>query len=151
MIVKFGKHSGQTVEEIVLRDPDYIVWLLRQEAPRGQMEAICDEVRRLIRVFDCKPFAAGCSGCEATATRCSVYEGPNLALQCWCDACDPYSAGAGPGKLRVIRTYTDAIRHVASQCRRGKREYEMVIRDLAQAKGLPERARANRIRAFFAG
>lgn len=149
MIVRFGKHSGKTVEEIVLRDPDYVAWLLRQETPRGQMEAVCAEARRLIWIFDGKPFAARCSSCEATATRCSIYRGPNHGLRCWCDECDPYSAGAGPGKLEVIRTYADAVRHVTSQCSSGKTDSRRIIRELAQVKDLPARARLNKIRAFF--
>ena len=149
MIITFGKFVNKTVEEIIIRDPDYIAWALRLETPRGEMQAVCVEARRLIRAFDRKPFTAVCSECKRTATRCSVYRGLNPCLQFWCDDCSLYSAGAGPGKLREIRTYADAIFHVASQRGSRKPDYRAIIRNLAEAKGLPARLSAKSIQTFF--
>ena len=144
MIVTFGKYDGKLVEQLLIRDPSYIIWMLAQKAPGKAMAEVCDEARRLIEIFDAKPFVVPCSGedCKHTATRCSVYREVNL--QCWCDQCDPYSACPTPGKLRVIRTYGDAIQHADQK---GTREF--LIRSLADLKGLKGRAQASKILAFF--
>src|SRR5690348_4053546 len=117
MLVTFGKHQGRTVEELVLKEPDYVVWMLMQPNPAGAMARTCHEARRLIGVFDDKPFLGPCSGrdCPRPATRCSVY-GQNIQPVCWCDDCDPYSMGASQGRLQIITGYGDAVRHVGAWC-----------------------------------
>ena len=69
-------------------------------------------------------------------------------MQYWCDDCNSYSAGASPGKLQEICGYLDAVQYALNWC--GPKGFsEIVVRDLAEAKGLPERAGVAQIRAFF--
>lgn len=150
MIVTFGKHRGESVEALVLREPRYVAWMLSTTDPTGALVQVGAEARRLIGVFNRKPFTERCShkGCDAVAALGTVYRS-NVQLVCWCDQCDPCSAGADPGKLTVIRTYWDALQHVAYFCNGRKGEYEFLIHNLAVVKGLPDRARYNDILAFF--
>lgn len=151
MSITFGKYRGRSVAEVVLKDPSYIVWMLREGDPGETLAKVCEEARHLIAIFNGKPIAKKCGGdgCNDTATHLTVYGG-NVNTRFWCDNCDPYSAGASPGKLSVVRTYGDAIQHVDWSCGGRKAFYEVLIRTLAQAKGLPERATAKRIGEFFA-
>lgn len=151
MILTVGKHRGKSVEEVVLKDPSYIAWMLSQADPSEALAQACDEARQLIGTFNGKPFVKKCSGdgCDEMATRCTVY-GPNVNPWYWCDKCDPYAAGATRGNLSEIRTYWDAIQHVNFHGDGRKSSLEVLIRNLARAKGLPDRVGASQASAFSA-
>jgi len=150
MRLTFGKHSERTVAEIVLKEPDYLLWMLAQRATTDPLAEACKEAKRLLRVFDRKPFLRDCSheGCANKATRITVYV-QSILSQFWCDDCDPYSEGANAGKLQVISTYGQAIEYVNLWCQGRKSDLKGLIRDMARAKGLPERVGAQQATAFF--
>src|ERR1035437_4776817 len=111
MTFTFGKHYGESVEFVVLADPSYIGWLLREPYPKRQMRVVKEEVQRLLTLFDAKPFTYKCSGddCICPATRVWFSRRRAQAPEWWCEACDPYQTGTPPGKLRMFRTYADAL------------------------------------------
>lgn len=150
MLLTFGKHQGSTVAEIVLKESDYLIWMLGQQNPTGPMAQACAEARRLIAIFDDKPFLHQCMGhdCDAQATRITVY-GQNIQPVYWCDACDPYSMGAASGKIQAIKRYCDAVQHVSFWCQGRKSDLKELIRSMARAKGLPARVGVQQAEAFF--
>ena len=52
MKIQFGKHAGTPAELVVLKDPDYALWLLSVEGARGSFRASQREISRLIRLFN---------------------------------------------------------------------------------------------------
>ena len=110
MNVGFGKHGGMSVGTLVLKEPNYVEWILQQQNPSGQMVRVQAEVQRLIDLFDSKPFQTRkCGGCGKPATRCSVYRDNVHSLCWWCGSCDPYQTGATDGKLELVSTYQGAL------------------------------------------
>ena len=107
MIVSFGKHCGRTAEEVILKDPAYVSWAMNQPEPGERLAAFCEEVSWLIGIFDRKPFVQKCTNCPRPATRCTLYKDSPQPMF-WCDQCNPYTAGASPGRLRDVRSYWDA-------------------------------------------
>ena len=150
MQVKFGKYEGKTVEELVLKDPGYILWCLKQQAV-GPMLALQKHAKALIAKLDAKPIQKTCYGqrCSAPATRASVY-GDNIGPMWWCNRCNPYQAGANNGKLQIICTFNDALQHVDQCCGGKKADQALIFKYLAQAKGMPVRNTAKAREAFFA-
>ena len=150
MIVSFGKHQGRSVEELVLREADYLVFgMWRESDSEWDILQVCKRASQLIAAFDGKPFVKPCSNpdCRRRVTRFTVY-GPNIQPFFWCDHCNPYSMGASRGKIQELRTYADAVLHVQLWCP-GRRTMKPFIRSLATAKGLPTRAGAKQAIAFF--
>jgi hypothetical protein len=150
MNIKFGKHCGMSVEFLVLKAPDYAMWLLSQKAISHSFFDAQQKIRRLIRAFDQRPFIKRCqgTGCRKRATRCSVHQGSTQLLS-WCDECDPYELGASPGKLHAIEKYFDVVNYVSMFCNGRKAAMEMLVRELARAKGLPKRVGEDEAIAFF--
>lgn len=108
-----------------------------------------DEFKRLIAKFDARPFETPCAGCGATATRASAYRNSS-SLMFWCDNCDPYSSGADRGKLTMIRTYQEALRHVGGTFTAPRTEKRNIILALAHGKGLAKRLTEDAAKAFLA-
>ena len=150
MNINFGKHSEWSVEMLVLKDPNYVKWIMAQQNPSGRMPAVQQECRRLVNRFDRKPFVERCcsKGCDQWATRASVYKN-NINPILWCDACDPYQMGADRGKLQILRTYGEALRHVVAHCKGNQGSSRSLIKAFAQAKGLPHRVGEKQAQAFF--
>jgi hypothetical protein len=65
----------------------------------------------------------------------------------WCDTCNAFQLGA-VATLIDIRTYADAVSLVARHGGR-RADYVDIIKDLANAKGLPKRATEAALNAFF--
>lgn len=151
MTVRFGKHTGKSVGLLVLKEPDYVAWLLTKCDLCRSALAASEEAVRLIGIFDAKPLLTNCSGrdCAATATRGTAYNSTTWSLMWWCDACDPYQGGAHGGKLHSIRTYQDAIDHVRIHCIARRDALCTLIRAIAVAKGLPGRVGEAQANAFF--
>lgn len=145
-----GKHKGKSMEELVLKQADYIDWIFGQ-SPSGPLLAMQVEAKGLVHKFDSKPFTARClsSACGRPATRLSVY-GNSISPYFWCDTCDPYEQGANQGKLQIFRTYGAALSHVGFFCSGRKSDVKDLIRDMAVAKGLPTRVGEAQALAFFA-
>jgi hypothetical protein len=138
------------LELLVLREPERFERVLDQRGHHGG-HGEASRVEKLVERFDAMPFKVACkgSGCGRAATRCTVY-GENTGYLCWwCDACDPHQQGALRGKLSVVATYRDALRHVRVHCRGRQADYRRLVRALAEAKGLPWRVGAREARAFF--
>jgi hypothetical protein len=150
MLLSFGKLRGRTVAEVVLKEPDYLLWMLDQQNPTWPMAQACTEARKLIRIFDGKPFLRNCrgTGCGDQATRVTVY-GPNIRPEYWWDECDPYSLGADEGKLQEIRSYSDAIHHVGVWCQGRKTDLRQLIGSMAGAKGLARKVGAQQAVGLF--
>lgn len=155
MDVPIGKHKGKHIGWVVLKDPSYVLWALEQSTPSGGLKAFVAEARRLIRIFNQKPFVKRCAGrhsrdtrCSKRATRPSVYL-DNLDCSWWCDTCDPYQLGALPGKLQTPSSYQEALRHVQFYCAGKKSDFVWLIGGLAEAKGAPKRLTKKALDQFF--
>jgi hypothetical protein len=151
MLVNFGKHEGKTVEMLVLKEPDYVKWVLYQPSPSGELERIRSETLRLIAIFDHKPILGSCTGreCVNSPVRFSAYAGSSETLYTWCGSCDPYEAGANSGRLTDIYTHPDALAHVDRTERGVRSGYRAIVKAMAVAKGLPNRSGEAQVRAFF--
>jgi hypothetical protein len=150
MQVTFGKYAGTSLELLMLRAPEYIHWIVQQSATGALLE-LKSEALKLMKKFDAKPFNQVCHSrtCRLGATRATVY-GDSLVPYWWCANCDPYGSGANAGKLQIVRTYADALSHVEFYCSGHKSDYGKLIRDLAEAKGLPVRVGEKKAQFFFA-
>jgi hypothetical protein len=139
------------LEFLVLRHPDYVVWMLLLQGASSPMARAREEVRHLLDVFDQKPILEACcgEGCHNRATRCTVPR-RGLSVFWWCHRCDEYALGASPGKLEVIRSYLQAISYVHAFCDGRKSALQCLIRALAEARGLPQRFGDKQAIAFFA-
>jgi len=146
MLLKSGRHPGKTTEYVILvcaNDASYII----DQHPDG---VIGKEYRRLRKIFDAKPFVSDCYRCGETATRVSAYRGsPRLML--WCNECDPYSQGASAGKLDIFTSFDSAIAHVDYTCNGVRAFKNMIVKDLAEAKGCPKRVTRKAALEFFNG
>ena len=149
MLVTFGKHQGKTVESLILKEPDYIKWVLEQASPSGGLARVQTEALRLIGIFDQKPITRDCMGhgCKRPAVRFTAYARNSADLYPWCATCDPYQAGAIGGKLTEIKTYRDAIHHVTWTDGGVKAGYKSIVKAMALRKGLPQRSGAAQMAA----
>jgi hypothetical protein len=145
MEFKSGKHEGQTTEEVLLKKADYAQWLIAEYPDSLHAKAF----KQRMRDFDSKPFTENCNGkCGHKATRASAYRGGNL-LYFWCDDCNPSSSGAEAGKLAIVRTIGQLLQHVDWSAN-GNREFKRrMVRQLAEAKGLPTRVGRKQALMFF--
>lgn len=143
-----GVHKGKSMEELVIKEPAYVHWLLGQ-SPSGPLLAMKAEAKKLVKAFEAKPYTAKCFNCGQSASRLSVY-GNNIDPMWWCHNCDPYSQGANQGKLQIFETYTAALRHVDFFCAGKKSDYRSLVKSMAKAKGLPARVGETQLQNFFA-
>jgi exodeoxyribonuclease X-like protein len=146
--VDFGKHQGRVVEELILKDPDYVRWILDQPSARGSLAEVAEEAMRLIAIFDSKPFIRPCCGtnCPKQATRGMVY-GRIPEPLFWCDDCNPRSKGVLWGTPRPVPAYR--IICMLAWGSGHPSERKNLIRNLARAKGLPDRVGVDQAIAFF--
>lgn len=145
MKLTFGKYKGMSVETIVLKHPDYAMWLLSKTDAGEPLAHIRKEVACLIRIFDSKPFVCRCYRCHKTATRFSLAH-PSPSVYWWCDECSPRSMGCD-GLLSVGYTYEEAMQYAGLALR--KDHTRGLIRDIAEAKGLPLRVGEKQATEFF--
>src|ERR1041384_2473436 len=127
------------------------MWVLEQANPTGGLGRVQAEALRLISIFDQKPIGRSCMGheCKQPAVRFTAYAGNSVDLYPWCAACDPYQAGANSGKLTVIQTYQDALKHVTWTDGGVKAGYRSILKAMALSKGLPKRSGEAQINTFF--
>ena len=151
MIINCGeKHKGRSVEMVIIKDPQYVKWVLETTNVSGPLLSVREEMIRLLNVFDGKVLTKKCQGldCNNVATGASVYkDNPNPMW--WCNECDPYEHGALPGRLQIIETYVDALNHVRNYCKGRKSDYRDLIRSIAMAKGLGKRVGQEQAQEFF--
>ena len=150
MYFKFGKYSDKLVEIVLLKDPNYIAWILGVPNPKGRMLLIKSEIQRLIRIFDAKPFLRNCRGrdCTRLATRLSVYFDDVYHPMYWCEDCDPSQMGARDGQLSMVKTYQDARLH-HTLFHTPKSFLKDLVRNMAVEKGLPKRVGEKEAEGFF--
>lgn len=148
MWMAFGRHSGRSVEAVVLKQPDYVVWMWEQRQPGSRLSAARAKARRLIQAFDAKPFVVPCSehDCRRRATQFSVYDG-STRIVFWCRRCRPSRFG---GKVSLANTYVELVNHVLSTASGGREALRSAVRALAEAKGLPRRVGESQAQEFFA-
>jgi hypothetical protein len=134
MLFQTGKNKGKTSQEVFLKTPDFAQWMMSEYPDSAASKAFHAHQVTL----DAKPLVKPCYQCKKPATRATAYQGsPDLMF--WCDDCDPYGAGAIKGKLSVVTTFADAMRHI-DYTANGNRTWKRAIqKQLAQAKGLPTR------------
>lgn len=143
-----GVHKGKLVEELVIKEPAYVHWLLGQ-SPTGGLLGMKIEAKNLIKKFDGKPYTVKCfNRCGNPVARLSVY-GDSIVPMWWCTNCDPYDQGANDGKLQIFSHYVDALDHVQMYCDGKKGDYRSLIKSMAKAKGLPARVGEPQLEAFF--
>lgn len=149
MQISVGKHRGTPIEILVLKEPDYVTWMLNSVSASGGLMTARAEAARLVRFFDAKAFVEDCNvpDCTNLSTRLSAYRGSVQTVP-WCESCNLYSLGASAGKLSVVRTYRDAVDHVMISSGR-RADLQAVIKSLARAKGLPARVGHAQAEAFF--
>lgn len=156
MKVGFGKHAEVDVRQLLLKHPDYVMWVLDQDEPKGALAALVPKLREYIRRFDAQPFTKSCHGtvagqkCTHAVTCGTAYHshsGLSVDLVWWCDECDPHQLGAIATLIRV-RTYRDALEVVANYGGR-KSDYAGIIKDLATGKGMPARVTTKALDEFF--
>jgi hypothetical protein len=82
--------------------------------------------------------------CGKPATRASAYRQVPNDLHWWCDSCDPYGTGANSEKLFMARTCSSALFHVNSDCGESRQDKRIIVKGLAEAKGLPKRVASSR-------
>lgn len=148
MILGFGKHSEESVQKLLFSEPSYVEWILDQPEPRGRLKAARQEVLRLRAHMDGKPFKVHCAGCGGAASRASAYWNSD-SLFFWCEDCDHYQLGANQGKLAIVRSYEDALRHAKFRCGDNEKIKKSVVKQLAQAKGLKSKLTAKALDEFF--
>lgn len=144
-----NRHPGQSIACLVIKDPAYVMWMIRTPGLTGPMARERVEAIRLIDVFDAKPIQTACSepGCASPAVRLTAAEGRTSGFYAWCNCCRPVCDGGRPFSL--VRTYREALRHNESNCGNTKAGQLRVVRALAEAKGLPRLQAPASIEAFF--
>jgi len=139
------KYRGLSVEKFILIDPTYAMWIFKKSSASGELIPIRKEVKRLIKIFDSKPFTGSCYECGKKATRFSL-SAPSSSPYWWCDKCNPYNI-LGDDNMSVGKTY----RKLAQYARRylEREDASRLIRKIAKAKGLPKDATIEQIGEFF--
>ncbi len=142
----FGEHKGKSVDFVILKEPDYVQWILSMSNANGPLIQVRNEVLRLISIFDSKPFIIKCFGCKRRpATRLSLAH-PTSSPYWWCDVCSHLSMGCD-SHLTIVRTYENALLY--SKLFPQSFDLKSFILDLAKAKGLPPRVGEPQATNFF--
>lgn len=149
MKIQHGKHTGNSVELVMLKDPNYIEWILNEPNPNGWLITVKQEILRLIDLFDRKPFLKKCTGCkERVAIRASLCD-DNPIPWWWCNECEPDLIETLKGRIDIVITYTQTLNHIRNYCGGRKGDLNYLIHLLAEAKGLPKRIGEKQARSFF--
>ncbi|AZU64411.1 hypothetical protein [Neobacillus mesonae] len=141
MNFSFGKYKGKPVAWVVIEDPDYISWFIRQEMKHRKEYGFSIEI---IKRFDEIPFSnASCCAryhCQNPVEYLCLYDLEYSGENWVCDYCDPWSLWVRENKLTTVNKYEETI---------GLRNRAKIIKAFARAKGLPERITEKGLREFF--
>lgn len=150
MIIRFGKHHGESAENVVLRDPQYVMWVMGQTPATGAFARLASEFRRLIERFDERPIVGCCGGygCERPATCSTIHRGSCIP-RWWCGGCDPTAVRNPPGKLIRVRSYLEVCQYAVMYSNGRRADTARLIRAIAQSKGLEDRVGEVEASAFF--
>ena len=133
MRLRWGPHRDRAPEQVMLRDPLYVIDVLDRQ-PDGVLAAV---FRDLVTQFDARPLATPCARCGGGATGLCAYPA-STDLIGYCRRCVLVSPRSLPETAVHIGGYEDALRHVAASFRRGLRfEMRRIIAQLCCAKGGP--------------
>jgi hypothetical protein len=141
MRFKTGKYAGKTLEEVLLKAPNFAHRYCRTypDAPVGR------EFKRLFDVFDQKRYVALCMGCKMPANRALIFGSFRLIFLC--HRCKPNMV---LGRVAYIaQMYGNLLQHMDKI--EGERwdNKRRMVRKLAEAKGLPARFGEKEALAFF--
>ena len=149
MIITIGKkHNGKSTELVLLKEPDYVRWVLNKSNASGPLLRIKNNFLELIEIFNNKDLITNCHRCQEPATRLSFYIGNTIPMS-WCSKCDPYSQGAIDGKLNIFSDYNSALQFIEYYGGGNKSAYKHIIRNIASLKGLPDRVGEKQAHDFF--
>lgn len=147
MRLQYGRYQGRTAETLLLRAPDYALWVLRHQ-PDGRL---AHHFRDLMAAFDARPLERACQACGRGATRAAALP-ERCELYFFCDGCALYPDAAPLGAAQDLRTLADLADHVERTARRRAiPRLRALVRRMGQAKGLPRRITEPAAGAFFAG
>jgi hypothetical protein len=136
MRLRFGRYAGMTTEALVLRRPDYVVWMLR-EAPDG---VVGRDFTSLIQRFDAQV--------RGGADSAACLAAPNQTDVVISDAVKAERLAAC--SLSRIDGFWDAVAHVERTGVRGRRQaLRRLVRNLALARGMPRRFTDRATLVFF--
>jgi hypothetical protein len=135
MIIGTGNKAGKSSQEILLKEADWAQFFIA----KNPTSKVATELRRHATDLDAKPFTEKCHHCKGAATRLSYYSGNPMMWYAWCASCDPYWTGARRGMLTIVATVSQALRFVDSTCQGRRTDKRIIVRQLAEAKGLPKR------------
>ena len=135
----------------VLNHPEYIKKILdKHNTSNTYIKRKRKEAYRLINIFDKKNITRKCSthGCNNVAARGLLFSRV-ISDQAWlCECC--LNEPKEPLRwYKEINSYIGALWHVADFCGGKASNYQLVIKYLAEAKGLPTRINDDDAIAFF--
>lgn len=135
----------------VLNRPEYVKKLLdKHNTNNNYIKYKRKEAYRLINIFDKKPITRNCStpGCDNVAARGLLFSRV-ISDQAWlCESC--FNEPKEPLRChKEINSYIGALWHVTDFCNGKASNYELLIKYLAEAKGLPTRINEDDAIAFF--
>ena len=143
--LRFGPHAGRHTAQVVLCDPQYCLWWMaeRPDSP------LAETFRCLVAEFDAHALVKSCSCCGRRAHQAHAVSGA-VDLVASCRTC---SIGLEPtAATHFIRSFEDALRHVAQTCPRAHRILmRRIVKELAMLKGGPQRVTEDAARAWFSG
>lgn len=145
VIINSGPKSGKSTQEITLKEPDW-AWFFVNKNAEGK---IAESFIRHIVNLNKKPFIEKCHSCKKDANRLVAYAGNAESVTFWCDKCDPYTLGSRRGMLRDIRKFSEAMKFVELTCKNRRADKRIIIKKLAQAKGLPARVSKDKAIEFL--
>lgn len=154
MIMGFGIHSSKTVENVVLTHPDYVKWMLDNIEKASYQKRFVNgakkQVNRLINIFDKKPTMCKCNtiGCNNTAENAIFFSSVVSNHKWLCNECLG-GKHSTLGRYKIVRTYRNALSYVEKNCKNAGSNYELIIKYLAEAKGLPSRFTETDESSFF--
>ena len=144
MRLKWGPHRGRTPEQLVLREPAFVLQVLDRNAGG----ALASRFRDLIAILEARPLVTPCAGCGRAAVQVVAYPA-SIHLIGVCSRCALAGLAAAPGAA-VIDGYEAALRHVAATFRHALRpNMRRMVDQLARARGGPQVATEDASVAFF--
>lgn len=141
-------HIGEPAEFILLDDPYYVRCVLECPDDYGPLTRLKESFRSLIEKFNKKKIEHPCVWCGKPAERFLFCPG-DVHPQHWCRRCSPFWIDEEKEDLIFLSDYMSVLNYVHDYCGGSRYCYEAAIRDIAQAKGLPEAFNSKDLLLFF--
>ena len=147
MRLRWGPYASRLAEQVLVRDPFYVVQVLARE-PHGGLAYV---LQGLVEAFDARPLRCDCARCSHAADGVCAYPG-SITLIGFCDRCSLISSSVRPSPTLRVTGYESAIRHVASSFPRGHRIWmRRIVGELMRCKGGPAQATEAGVVSFLRG